>query len=169
MGGLKETLDIADFEGSDAVGFPDSREKHGLGDMLEEFEEGISNLLEVLTILSGLLKEMMKSRIHPVHEFIDSLCFKLGGHPQKRLPVRRVFDRFLSAKASSMPGDRISFDLHFEMLRIGEDLTSPLGIGGRDGITIGLKLDQTGLTDGSQDEPIGTVGDGWESHQFLFL
>jgi hypothetical protein len=34
------------------------------------------------------------------------------------------------------------------MVRIGEDLTSSLDIGGRDGIAIGLKLDKTGFADG---------------------
>jgi hypothetical protein len=130
--GLKETLDIADFEGSDAVGFPDGREEHSLGDVFEEFEEGIGDIEEVLAFLFGFLEELMERRVHPVHEFIDSLGFKLGSHPQQGFPVGGVFDCFLSAKASSMPGDPVPFDSHFEMVRIGEDLTRSFRMGRRD-------------------------------------
>ncbi len=37
-----------------------------------------------------------------------------------------------------------------------------LGIGGRDGIAIGLKLDNTGFADGGQEDPIRAVGDRWK-------
>jgi hypothetical protein len=78
---LKETLNIADFEASDAVGFPDSREEHGLGDVFEELEEGIGDVGGILAFLSRFLEELMESRVHPVHELIDSLGFKRGSYP----------------------------------------------------------------------------------------
>ena len=59
-----------------------------------------------------------------------------------------IFDLFLSTETSSMEGDPIPFHHDFDMVRIGEDLTGPLGIGGRDGVAIGLKLDETGFADG---------------------
>ena len=80
-----------------------------------------------------------------------------------------IFDLFLSTETSSMQSDPIPFDHHFEMVRIGEDLTSPLGIGGRDGIAIGLKLDKTGFADGGQDDPIRAVGDRWKGLERFFL
>jgi hypothetical protein len=169
LGRLKKTLNIPDFEGSEAMGFPDGREEHGLGDVFEELEEGIGDVEKVLVFLSCFLEEVMESRIHPVHELIDSLGFKLGSHPQQRFPVGGIFDRFLSSKSSLMPSDSISFDPHFEMVRIGEDLTGPLGIRGRDGIAIGFKLDQTGFADRGQDDPIGAIGNRGKRVKLLFL
>jgi len=90
----------------------------------------------------------MESGVHLIHQLVDPLRFKLGGHPQERFSMGGIFDRFLSTKTSSMETDPIPFDHYFEMVRIGEDLTSPLDIGGRDGIAIGLKLDKTGFADG---------------------
>ena len=46
---LKQTLNVSDFEGFDPVRFPDGREEHGLGDVLEELEELIGNLQRLLT------------------------------------------------------------------------------------------------------------------------
>ncbi len=80
-----------------------------------------------------------------------------------------ILDRFLSAKSSPVPSDLIPFHPYFEMVWIGEDLTSPLRVGGRDGIAIGLKLDETGFADGGQEDPIGAVGNGWEGLELLFL
>jgi hypothetical protein len=59
-----------------------------------------------------------------------------------------IFDLFLSIETPSMESNSIPFDHHFEMVWIGEDLTGPLSIGGRDGITVGLKLDKAGFADG---------------------
>jgi hypothetical protein len=81
----------------------------------------------------------------------------------------RMFDLFLSTETSSMKSDPIPLDHHFEMVRISEDLTSPLDIGGRDGIAIGLKLDKTGFADGSQDDPIRAVGDCRKSLERFFF
>ena len=80
-----------------------------------------------------------------------------------------IFDLFLSTETSSMQGDPIPFDHHFEMVRIGEDLTGSLGIGGRDGIAIGLKLDKTGFADRGQDDPIRAIGNGWKGFELFFL
>jgi len=79
---LKEALNITDFEDSGAIGLPDGRQEHGLRDMFEQFEEARGDVQGVLAFLSCFLKEMMESGIHLIHEVIDSLCFKLGGHPQ---------------------------------------------------------------------------------------
>jgi hypothetical protein len=169
LGYLKESLDITDFEGSDVVGFPDSREEHGLGDVFEELEEGIGDVEGILALLPRFLEEVMESRVHPVQQLIDSLGFKLGSPPQQRFPVGGVFDRFLSAKPSSVPSDPIPLDPHFEMVWIGEDLTSSLRIGRRDGIAIGLELDQPGFADGGQDDPIGTIGNRRKGLELLFF
>jgi len=81
----------------------------------------------------------------------------------------RIFDLFLSIETSSMQSNPIPFDHHFEMVRIGEDLTRALGIGGRDGVTIGLKLDKTGFADGDQDDPVRAIRNGWEGFELFFL
>jgi len=169
LGRLKEALNVSDFEGSDPVGFPDGREEHGFGDMLEQLEEVIGDVQGVVTFLPRLVQEVMESGVHLIHQLIDPLRFKLGGHPQECLPMGRMFDLFLSTETSSMRSDPISFDHHFEMVRIGEDLTSPLGIGGRDGIAIGFKLDKTGFADGGQNDPIRAVGDRWKGLERFFL
>src|SRR4030042_1455974 len=101
----------------------------------------------------------MESGVHLVHQLIDSLRLKLRSHSQECFPMGGIFDLFFSTKTSSMGSDPVSFGHQFEMVRISEDLTSPLGIGGRDGIAIGLKLDKTGFAYGSQDDPIRAVGD----------
>jgi hypothetical protein len=80
-----------------------------------------------------------------------------------------IFDLFLSIETSSMQSNPIPFEHHFEMVRIGEDLTRYIGIGGRNGIAIGLKLDKTGFADGGQDDPIRAVGNGGEGLELLFL
>jgi hypothetical protein len=80
-----------------------------------------------------------------------------------------IFDLFFSIETSSMESDPISFDHHFEMVRIGEDLTRALGTGGGDGIAIGLKLDKTGFADGGQDDPIGAIGNRWKGLEFFLL
>jgi hypothetical protein len=89
----------------------------------------------------------MQSRVHLVDQLIDPLRFKLRGHPQEHLPMGRIFDLLLSTETSSMQSDPICFDHHFEVVRIGEDLTRALGIRGRHRIAIGLKLDKTGFVD----------------------
>jgi hypothetical protein len=68
-----------------------------------------------------------------------------------------------------MQSDPIPFDHHFEMVRIGKDLTSFLGTGGRDRIAIGLKLDKTSFADGGQDNPVRAVGNRWKGLELLFL
>jgi hypothetical protein len=80
-----------------------------------------------------------------------------------------IFDLLFSSETSAMESDPIPFDHHFEMVRIGEDLARPLGIGGRDGIAIGLKLDKTGLADGDQDHPVGAVRNRGEGLELFFL
>ena len=54
MGHLKEALNISDFEGSDPVGFPDGREEHGFGDVLEQLEEVIGDIQGVVAFLLRL-------------------------------------------------------------------------------------------------------------------
>jgi hypothetical protein len=166
---LKETLNISDFESPDPVGLPDGRKKRGFGDVLEELEELIGNLQRLLPFLPRLLEEVMQSRVHLIHQLVDSLRFKLRGHPQKHLPMGRIFDLFLSTKTSPMESDSIPFNHHFEMVRIGKDLTGPLGIGGRNGITIGLKLDKTGFADRGQNNPIRAIGDRRKGFELFFL
>jgi hypothetical protein len=80
-----------------------------------------------------------------------------------------IFNLFLSTKTSSMGSDPILFDHHVEMVRIGEDLTRLLGIGGRGGIAIGFKLDKTGFADRGQDDPIRAVGNGWKGLELFLL
>ena len=166
---LKEALNISDVEGSDPVGLPDGRKEHGFGDVLEELEELIGNLQRVLAFLCRLLEEMMESGVHLVDQLVDPLRFKLGGHPQKHLPMGRIFDLLFSTKTSPMESDQIALDHHLEMVWIGEDLTRALGIGGRDGVTIGLKLDKTGFADGDQDDPVRAIRNGWEGFELFFL
>jgi hypothetical protein len=166
---LKKTLDISDFKGPDPVSFPDGRKKHGFGGVLEQFEEFIGDLQGVVAFLFCLVQEPMKSGVHLVHQLEDPLRFKLRSHPQKHFPMGRVFDLFLSIETPSMESDTIPFEHHFEMVRIGEDLTRPFGIGRRDGITIGLKLDKAGFADGGQDDPIRAIGNGWKGHELLFF
>jgi hypothetical protein len=81
----------------------------------------------------------------------------------------RIFDLFFSTKTSSMESDPVSFDHHFEMVWIGEEFAGPLGIGGRDGIAIGLKLDKTSFADGGQNNPVRAVGNRWKDLELLFL
>ena len=169
MGHLKEALNISDVEGSDPVGLPDGRKEHGFGDVLEELEELIGNLQRVLAFLCRLLEEMMESGVHLVDQLVDPLRFKLGGHPQKHLPMGRIFDLLFSTKTSPMESDPIALDHHLEMVWIGVDLTRPLGIGGRDGIAIGLKLDPTGFADGGKDHPIGRIGNRWKGLELFLL
>ncbi len=87
MGHLEEALNIPDFEGSDPVGFPDGREEHGLGDMLEELEELMGDLQGILAFLPRLQEEMMQCRVHLIHQLVDSLRFKLRGHSEEHLPM----------------------------------------------------------------------------------
>jgi len=169
LGHLKEALNISELEGSDPVGIPDGRKEHGFRDMLEQLEEVIGDVPGVLAFLPRLLQEMMQSGIHLIHQLVDLLSFKLRGHPQEQLPMGGIFDLFLSTETSSMEGDPIPFDHQFEMVRIGENLTRPFGIGGRDGIAIGLKLDKTGFADGGQNDPIGAIGNRWKGLEFFLL
>ena len=166
---LKEALNISDFEGSDAVGFPDGRKEHGFSDVLEQLEEFIGDLQRVLSFLCGLLQEPMQSGIHLVHQLEDPLRFKLRSHPQELLPMGRIFDLFLSTETSSMQSNPIPLEHHFEMVRIGEDLAGPLGVGGRDGIAIGLKLDKAGFAGGGQDDSIRAIGNRWKGFELFFL
>jgi hypothetical protein len=166
---LKEALNISDFEYSDPVGLPDGRKEHGFGDVLEQLEEVIGGLQGVLALLPCLLQEVMESRVHLIHQLVDPLRLKLGGYSQKRFPMGGIFDLFLSTKTSSMGSDPIFFDHHVEMVRIGEDLTSPLGIGGRNGIAIGFKLDKAGFVDRGQDDSIRAVGDRWKGLERFLL
>jgi hypothetical protein len=80
-----------------------------------------------------------------------------------------IFDRFLSTEASSMHGDPIPFDPHIEMVRIGEDFTELLAVIGGDGITIGLKLDETGFTDCGRDNSIRAIGNGRKGSELFFF
>ena len=166
---MKEALNISDFEGFGPIGLPDGRKKHGFGDVLEQFEEFIGEIQGVLTFLPRLLQEVMKSRVHLVHQLVDPLRFKLRGHPQKHLPMGGIFDLFFPTETSSMQSDAIPFDHHLDMVRIGEDLTRPLSIGGGDGVAIGLKFDKPGFADGGQDDPIRAIGNGWEGLELFFL
>ena len=81
----------------------------------------------------------------------------------------RIFDLFLSTETPSMQSNPVSFDHHFDMVGIGEDLTGPLGVGGRDGIAIGLKLDKAGFADGGQDDPVRAIGNRGKGLDLLFL
>ena len=55
MGRLKEALNVSDFKRSDPIGFPDGAQEHGFGNVLEELEELIGDVLEVLAILPCLI------------------------------------------------------------------------------------------------------------------
>jgi hypothetical protein len=81
----------------------------------------------------------------------------------------RVFDLLISTETPSMESNPIPFEHHFEMVRIGKDLTGALRIGGRDGIAIGLKLDKAGFADGGQDDPVRAVRDGRKGFKLFFL
>ena len=111
----------------------------------------------------------MESRIHLIDQLIDSLSLKLGSDSQKLLPMGGIFDLFLSTEASSMESDPIPFDPHIEMVRIGEDVTGPVTVIGGNGIAIGLKLDEAGLTDRGRDNPIRAIGNGWKGPELFFL
>jgi hypothetical protein len=169
LGELKEALNISDFEGSDPVGLTGGRKEHGFGDVFEQLEKLIGNVQGVVAFQFCLVQEVMESGVHLIHQLVDPLRFKLGGHPQERFSMGRIFDLFFSTETSSMKSDPTPFDHHFEMVRIGEDLTRLLGIGGRDGITIGLKLDKTGFVDGGHDDPIRVVGNAREGLEFFFF
>jgi len=169
LGHLKEALNISDFEGSDPVGLPGGRKEHGFGDVFEQLEKLIGNVQGVVAFLLCLVQEVMESGVHLIHQLVDPLRFKLGGHPQERFSMGGIFDLFFSTETSSMKSDPIPFDHHFEMVRIGEDLTRLLGIGGRDGIATGFKLDKTGFANGGHDDPIRAVGDRWKSLERFFL
>jgi hypothetical protein len=169
LGHLKQALNISDFEGCDLVGLPDGRKKHSFGDVLEELEELIGDLQRLLTFPPCLLQELMQSWVHLIHQLVDPLRFKLRGHPQKHLPMGGIFNLFFSIETPSMQGDPIPFDHHLDVVRIGEDLTGALDIGGRDGIAIGLKLDKAGFADGGQDDPVRAVSNGRKGFELFFL
>jgi hypothetical protein len=52
---LKEALNISDFKSSDPIGFPDSAQEHGFGDVLEQLEELIGDVQGVMVFLPRLL------------------------------------------------------------------------------------------------------------------
>ena len=80
-----------------------------------------------------------------------------------------IFDRFPSTEMSPMNSNSISVDPHFEMVRIGKDLTRLFDRGGGDRIPIRFKLDQTGFADRGQDNSIGAVGNRWKDLERFFL
>ena len=77
----------------------------------------------------------------------------------------REFDLSVSVKDSRM----IAIRFPLIMISNGPDRPRahrPVGIGGRDGVAIGLKFDKAGLGDGGQDDPIGTIGDRRKGFSF---
>ena len=80
-----------------------------------------------------------------------------------------IFDLFFSTETPSVESDPIPFDHNLEMIWISKDLTRAFGVGGRNGIAIGLKLDKAGFADRSQEDPIRAVGNGWEGLERFFL
>jgi hypothetical protein len=80
-----------------------------------------------------------------------------------------IFDLFLSTEASPMERDPIPFDPHIEMVGIGEDVTGLLAVIGGNGIAIGLKFDEAGLTDRGRDDPIRAIGNGWKGAELFFF
>ncbi len=166
---LKEALNISGLEDFHSVRFPDGRREHGLGDLFEQLEEVVSHGHRILSLLLCFLEEVMQGGIHLIHQFIDSLGFKLGCHEKERFTMGGEFHLAFSVKDSRMISDPVPLDHDFEMVRIGQDLAGPVGIRGGNGVTIGLKLDKTGFADGGQDDPIGTVGDSRKGFERFFL
>ena len=78
FGDLKETLNVSDFKDSYPVGFPNGAKEHGLGDLLEQLEEVVSDSHRVLALLLHLVEELMKTRFHLIHQLVNSLCLELG-------------------------------------------------------------------------------------------
>jgi hypothetical protein len=166
---LKEALNISGLDDFHSIGFPDGREEHGLGDLLEQLEEVISHGAGILSLPLSFLKEEMKGGIHLIDQLIDSLGFELGRHPKETLPMGWEFDLSVSVKNSRMISNPVPLDQDLKMIWIGKDLTRPVGIGRRDRVAIGLKFDKPGFGDGGQDDPVGTIGDCRKGFEFFFL
>jgi hypothetical protein len=78
FGELKKTLNVSDFKDSYPVGFPNGAKEHGLGDLLEQLEEVVSDSHRVLALLLHLVEELMKTTFHWIHQLVNSLCLELG-------------------------------------------------------------------------------------------
>ncbi len=166
---VKEALNISGLEDLHSVRFADGREEHGFGDLSEPREQLVSHGHRILPFLVSFLKELMEGGVHLVNQFIDSLGFKLGGHPKECFTMGREFDLSFSIKDSRMISNPVSLDHDFEMVGIGQDLARSIGIRGGDRVAIGLKLDKPGLADGGQDDPIGAIRDRWKGFELFFL
>jgi len=166
---LKETLNVSGLEDLYPVRFPDGRKEHGLGDLPEQLEEVVSHGQGILGLLLSFLEEVMEGRIHLIDQFIDSFGFELGRHQKEGFTMSREFDFSVSVKDSRMISNPVSFDHDFQMVRIGKEFTRPVGIGGRDGVAIGLKFDKPGLGDGGQNDPIGAIGDRRKGFELFFF
>ena len=148
MDDLKEALNVSGFEDLHSVRFPDGRKEHGLGDLSEQLEEVVSHCQRILGLLLSFLEEVMEGGVHLIHQLIDSFGFELRSHQKEGLTMGREFDLSVSVKDSRMISNPVSFDHDFQMVWIGKELTRPVGIGGRNGVAIGLKFDKPGLGDG---------------------
>jgi len=68
-----------------------------------------------------------------------------------------------------MVGDMFPSDHDFQVVRIGQDLSGGVGVGGRDGVAVGVELHKAGFTDLGQDDPVGAVRDLGQGFEFFFL
>ena len=80
----------------------------------------------------------------------------------------RILDLLLAVKRPRVVGDMFSSDHDFQVVGIGQDLLGGgSGVGGRDGIAVGIQLHKAGFTDLGQDDPVGAVRDLGEGFEFF--
>jgi len=87
------------------------------------------------------------------------LHFEVGSTVEERLAVLGVFDLLFTLKRPGVVSDMFTSHHDFQVIGIGQDLRGGGGVGGRDGITVGVYLHKPGFTDLGQDDPVGTVRD----------
>jgi len=95
------------------------------------------------------------------------LHFEVGSADEEGLAVLGVFDLLFPVKRPGVVGDMLSSHHDFQVVGTGQDFSGCGGVGGRDGIAVGVQFHKAGLTDLGEDDPVGTVRDLGEGFEFF--
>src|SRR5512139_3250418 len=157
--GTQETLNVAGLMDLQLGCIADSGQEGRLGGRQKDFKQLIGALVGGLAFLFSLVEEVGHIRVHGGEELVNSLHFEAGSAVEERGAVLGVFELLFAVKTSAMVGNMFSSHEDFQVVGIGEDLRGGGGVGGRDGVAVGIQLDKGGFTDLRQDDPVGAVRD----------